>query len=67
MIEDLLLLARSDADAPDRRSEPVDLDDIVLDEIRAVGPLRDRRSTPAGFRRPRFSAIPTSSAASCAT
>ncbi len=35
MIEDLLLLARSDAGTPSRRSEPVDLDDIVLEEIRA--------------------------------
>ena len=37
MIEDLLLLARSDAGTPSRRSEPVDLDDIVLEEIRASG------------------------------
>ena len=35
MIEDLLLLARSDAGTPSRRAEPVDLDDIVLEEIRA--------------------------------
>ena len=35
MIEDLLVLARSDADTPGRRSEAVDLDDIVLEEIRA--------------------------------
>ena len=37
MIEDLLLLARSDADTTNRRSELVDLDDIVLEEIRALG------------------------------
>lgn len=35
MIEDLLVLARADADAPTRRVEPVDLDDIVLDEARS--------------------------------
>lgn len=35
MIEDLLVLARSDAGANDQRVEPVDLDDIVLEEMRA--------------------------------
>lgn len=35
MIEDLLLLARGDATAAARPREPVDLDDIVLDEARA--------------------------------
>jgi signal transduction histidine kinase len=34
-IDDLLLLARSDVGATDHHVEPVDLDDIVLDEIRA--------------------------------
>jgi signal transduction histidine kinase len=38
MIDDLLLLARSDAGTPSTESETVDLDDIVLDEVRAVGP-----------------------------
>jgi len=33
MIEDLLVLARSDAGANDQRVEPVDLDDIVLEEM----------------------------------
>ncbi|HWM22633.1 MAG TPA: HAMP domain-containing sensor histidine kinase [Ilumatobacteraceae bacterium] len=37
MIEDLLHLARSDAGTAGRRSELVDLDDIVLEEIRALG------------------------------
>jgi signal transduction histidine kinase len=37
MIEDLLVLARSDAGTASRRSEIVDLDDIVLEEIRALG------------------------------
>lgn len=33
LIDDLLHLARSDADEMDRRHEPVDLDDIVIEEI----------------------------------
>jgi signal transduction histidine kinase len=36
-IGDLLLLARSDAGATEPHVEPVDLDDIVLDEIRTSG------------------------------
>jgi signal transduction histidine kinase len=36
LIEDLLVLARSDARAVDRRLDAVDLDDIVLEEARAV-------------------------------
>ncbi len=36
MIDDLLLLARSDAGATEQHVESIDLDDIVLDEIRAA-------------------------------
>jgi signal transduction histidine kinase len=36
LIEDLLALARSDAGAIESRREPVDLDDIVLEEARAA-------------------------------
>ena len=36
MIDDLLLLARNDAGATEQHVESIDLDDIVLDEIRAA-------------------------------
>ena len=36
MIDDLLLLARNDAGATEQQVESIDLDDIVLDEIRAA-------------------------------
>jgi signal transduction histidine kinase len=38
MLEDLLILARSDAGTPDRAAGPVDLDDIVLEELRSRPP-----------------------------
>lgn len=43
LVDDLLLLARSDADGLERKSEEVDLDDIVLDaarRARAQAPIR---------------------------
>ena len=36
MVDDMLLLARADADMTGIRRVPVDLDDLVLDEVRAV-------------------------------
>jgi signal transduction histidine kinase len=36
LTDDLLVLARSDAGADDREGRPVDLDDVVLEEVRAV-------------------------------
>jgi signal transduction histidine kinase len=46
MIEDLLLLARSDAGTTATETEPVDLDDLVLDEVDAaqIGPARNAAS-----------------------
>ena len=33
MVQDLLFLAREDAEAPPARRTPVDLDDVVLEEV----------------------------------
>lgn len=37
LVDDLLVLARADADTTAPAGRPVDLDDIVLDEVRAAG------------------------------
>ena len=66
LIDDLLVLARTDAGAT-RRAEPVDLDDLVLEEIRAAagGTGRHRRARRLGSAGRRLTA--TSCGASCAT
>ena len=64
MIEDLLVLARADAGALHTGGGPVDLDDLVLEEVRARRGLAQRSTRPP-CRQPRSPATPISCGASC--